>query len=69
MNVILNSQALSLLKRLAEIEAVLESRPLPTEEYACALNHLKNARNYFQQGELGAGMFEMKLLNAKLKEA
>ena len=45
-----------------ELEELLESFPLPTAQFALAMNRLNNARNYFVAGEPGAARFELRLL-------
>jgi hypothetical protein len=59
---------LARVEELAELKMVLESLPLTTEEYCWAINHLNNAQNYFNQGEVGAGLFEMRLIIGKLRQ-
>ena len=53
---------------LAELKMIVESLPLTTAEYCSALNHLTNAQNYSAQGEVGAALFELKLVIAKLNQ-
>ena len=45
-----------------ELGELLESFPLPTAQFALAMNRLNNARNYFVAGEPGAARFELRLL-------
>jgi hypothetical protein len=59
---------LAQVEELAQLKIVVASLPLTTEEYCCAMNHLNNAQNYFNEGEVGAGLFEMRLVIAKLKQ-
>jgi hypothetical protein len=43
-----------------------ESLPLAADDYGVLINHLSNAQAYFNQGEVGAGLFEMRFVNAML---
>ena len=45
-----------------ELAELIESFPLPTAQFALAMNRLNNARNYFVAGERGAARFELRLL-------
>ena len=56
-------------EELDHLETALTSLPLATEEFSTAMNHLKNARAYFRQGENGAGLFEAKIVIAKIRQA
>ena len=54
------------LDELAKLKRTLESLPLAADDYGVAINHLSNAQAYFNQGEVGAGLFEMRIVNAIL---
>ena len=56
-------------EELNHLETVLSSLPLATEEFSTAMNHLCNARAYFRQGEVGAGLFEAKIVLATILRA
>ena len=45
-----------------ELAELIESFPLPTAQFALAMNRLNNARNYFAADEPGAARFELRLL-------
>ena len=42
---------------------LVASLPLSTEEFAVAVNRLKNARQYVDDAEFGAALFELRLLH------
>lgn len=44
------------------VEALLESLPLSTSQFALAMKHLSNARDYLVAGEWGAAKFELKMM-------
>ena len=56
-------------EELAQMETILQSLPLSTDEYSVAMNHLNNARTYFKLGEIGAGLFEAKFVLAKIRQS
>ena len=56
-------------EELNHLETVLSSLPLATDEFSAAINHLRNARAYFRQGEVGAGLFEAKIVLAAILRA
>lgn len=45
-----------------ELETLVESLPLPTAEFALAMKHLYNAKEYVSAGEVGAAKFELKMM-------
>ena len=49
------------------LEALLESLPLPTAQFALATQHLNNAKDYVAAGEFGAAKFELKMMLGGLK--
>ena len=69
MSLNVNATCLTHDEELDHLETVLQSLPLATSEFSVAMNHLNNARTYFRQGETGAGMFEAKIVLAKIRQA
>ena len=45
-----------------DVEGMLETLPLATEHYASARCHLRNALDYYCDGENGAALFEVRLI-------
>jgi hypothetical protein len=45
----------------------LEALPLSTDVFGLALNRLQNAKKYWEEGEWGAGRFELQMFLAALK--
>lgn len=66
MNTQMKSPGVTHLDELARLKLTLDSSPLATDEFGVALNHLNNAQAYFSQGEVGAGLFEMRIVTDKL---
>ena len=45
---------------------MLDALPLATGEYGVCLLNLRNARSYFEDGEIGAACYEVRLLLGRL---
>ena len=54
------------IERLQQVREILDSLPLPTDEYATAFNRLRNAHRYLVSQERGAARYELALLAASL---
>ena len=53
--------------RLQQVRELLDSLPLPTDEYSTAFNRLRNAHRYLISQERGAARYELALLAASLR--
>jgi hypothetical protein len=69
MKIAMNTTRLTHDEELDHLETVLTSLPLATEEFSTAMNHLRNARAYFRQGKVGAGLFEAQIVIAAIHRA
>jgi tetratricopeptide (TPR) repeat protein len=54
--------------RFGRLRELLEALPLDTTEFGLAVNRLKNAQDYLENGEHGAGRFELSQLRRSLEE-
>ena len=52
---------------LQELDLLLESLPLSTNEFGLARNRLKNAGRYMACAERGAAQYELKMLECNLR--
>lgn len=50
-----------------DVRDLLDSLPLATDEYATALNRLRNAHRYLVSQERGAARYELRLLAGSLR--
>ena len=53
----------------ATIRVMLETIPLPTDQFDLACTRLKNAQHYLRHTEPGAARYELQLLVSSLKKA
>lgn len=49
-------------RRFHWLRQLLESLPLPSNEYYTAITRLKNGRQYVAEGETGAALYELQML-------
>ncbi len=49
-----------------DLQTVLEALPLPTDEFAKAMNRFRNAQTYLNGGEWGAASYELRMLARSL---
>ena len=50
----------------AELQRIIESLPLSTDEFGLAMNRLRNASRYLRSHERGAARYELKMLARSL---
>jgi hypothetical protein len=50
-----------------DVDRLVDSLPLTTHEYALAKRRLCNSRNYYRQRQLGAALYELRLLAGRLR--
>ena len=53
----------------AAVRSLLETLPLPTDQYGLACTRLQNAQHYLRYTEPGAAWYELRLLASSLKNA
>jgi hypothetical protein len=55
-------------ERFGRVRDLLAALPLPSDEYAVAINRLANAERYLSSSERGAANYELQLLLGSLRK-
>ena len=50
-----------------QLDGLLQSSPLPSEDFGIAINRLSNARRYLQSSETGAACWELNTLANQIR--